>query len=554
MTEEHYRLDSKPRVLIVENDSDFRAYLKELIPLWGYEPIVVDGNGQQLIDSAELTARQHRCQIALLDMRLKYDFDPNDSSGLDLVETLFPTQSIILSGYGDHRVAIKSMEKKAASFVGKGDGPEAIKEELDKLARKLCHSFHEVKIGPLSTFEYILKNFSGEMPEEYQDQLGDLFVRLFPDAKNLKIEKLGSDESNTLSSTTAPRPRSVILKVHKDDHQPVIMKIARAHKIKKEAANFLGFIDGRIVGFRYPRLEKPESLWDIGGAVYSSLGARDVKTFPKFYIESNAEKVKHSLEQFFSETWSDLYRTTKKSVNTPLIELYWKTWGEEWYKERVVVFGEILGDDLPTTDHWKGYGACDPLLWLQNKLNDPDNYLTRAQENFVCVTHGDLHSGNLLVDQDNNSWVIDFERSGEGHILQDFVELETDIIIRLASHNQNIREFYKLCLVIVRPHEIRKFRAHEMSSSNAEYGKALQTISSIRSLARICTGVLDARQYLFGVLLNAIFRATLTKRDFRNTGQLRALMLASIVSHRLDHWDEPWPPVEWKTLLEEKNQ
>lgn len=554
MTEDHYRFDSKPRVLIVENDIEFRAYLKELIPLWGYDPIVVGGTGQELIDSAGVMARQFRCQIALLDMRLKYDFDPNDSSGLDLVDVLFPTQSIILSGYGDHRVAIKSMEKKAASFVGKGDGPEVIKEELDKLARKLCHSFHEIKIGPQNILEYVLRNFSKEMPEEYTDQLGDLFVRLFSDAKYLKIERLGGDESNMLSSTTTPRPHSVILKVYKDNYQPIIMKIARAHKIEKETENFQVFIDGHLRGFRYPRLERSESLWDIGGALYPSLGTRDIKTFPRFYIESEVEKIKQSLDQFFSETWLDLYKETKKSVNIPLIDLYWKTWGEEWYKERVITFGEIHSKELPATDHWQEFGAQDPLMWLQNKLNDPDNYLMRKQENFICVTHGDLHSGNLFVDQDNNCWVIDFERSGEGHILQDFVELETDIIIRLASHNQNIREFYKLCLVIVRPHEIRKFRAQEMASSDPQYNKVLQIISVIRSLARTCTGVLDARQYLFGVLLNAIFRATLTKRDFRNTGQLRALMLASIICHRLDHWDEPWPPAEWKTFLEEKNQ
>ena len=127
------------------------------------------------------------------------------------------------------------------------------------------------------------------------------------------------------------------------------------------------------------------------------------------------------------------------------------------------------------------------------------------------------------------------------------VELDNDLVIRIASHVHDVEEFYKLCLVIVRPYEIRKFRPSEISSSqNPEYLKMLHTISQLRFLAKKSTGVTDARQYLIGMLFNAIFRATLTSRDFRNTAQARALMLASIICHRLDHWEMPWPPDKWK--------
>ena len=238
-------------------------------------------------------------------------------------------------------------------------------------------------------------------------------------------------------------------------------------------------------------------------------------------------------------------------MRIPLIKLYRKVWGDEWLLDRVAKFGGIDAKDLKMGEHWEEYGGLDPLLWLQQNLaNGSEGILNLEEDTTVCITHGDLHGGNLLVDQHDTAWVIDFERSGEGHILQDFVELETDMIIRLASHNQNIKEFYRFCLIIIRPDEIRKFRPKEMSCNDADYSKALQTISLLRSLARKCTGISNARQYLLGVLFNAIFRATLTKRDFRDTGQLRALMLASIICHRLDHWGEPWPPLEWKSPLE----
>jgi thiamine kinase-like enzyme len=52
----------------------------------------------------------------------------------------------------------------------------------------------------------------------------------------------------------------------------------------------------------------------------------------------------------------------------------------------------------------------------------------RVAETSIAITHGDLHAGNLLIDDSNNIWVIDFERTGEGHVLQDFIELESDLI------------------------------------------------------------------------------------------------------------------------------
>lgn len=548
--DQSYMLSLQPRVLIVDNDISTRESQAELLSYWGYKSIIATGSGEGLFKDALLKARENRCQIALVDMRMADDTDFDDKSGLDLIRELAPAECIVVTGFGNDQIAAEILEESGAiAYVGKQYGPDVLKQKLDRLAQKNCSAFHRTKIGAQNVLDYITKIFASEIPEEYRDQIGDVLVRLFPRAEQLRIEKLGGGQKVS-SVEIVPRPRSVILKVYEDNRQPVIVKLARARKIQIESDKFQNFIDGHIVGYRHPRLEKSEVLWDIGGALYSSLDITDIRTFPRFYIGSDFEKIKRSLEQFFSETWSDLYKHTKKSIKAPLIELYCKVWGDEWLLDRVAKFGGIDAKDLAVGKHWEEYGGLDPLLWVQQNLaNGPEGILKHEEETNVCITHGDLHGGNLLIDQNDTAWVIDFERSGEGHILQDFVELEADIIIRLASHNQNITEFYKLCLIIIRPDEIRKFRPQEMLCNDADYGKALQTISLLRSLARKCTGISDARQYLLGLLFNAIFRATLTKRDFRDTGQLRALMLASIICHRLDHWDKPWPPLEWKSFL-----
>jgi hypothetical protein len=46
-----------------------------------------------------------------------------------------------------------------------------------------------------------------------------------------------------------------------------------------------------------------------------------------------------------------------------------------------------------------------------------------------AIIHGDLHPGNILVDEAGRAWLIDFDHVREGHVLLDFVRLET--ILRL---------------------------------------------------------------------------------------------------------------------------
>jgi hypothetical protein len=87
----------------------------------------------------------------------------------------------------------------------------------------------------------------------------------------------------------------------------------------------------------------------------------------------------------------------------------------------------------------------------------------------------------------------------------------------------------------------------EMVSTDPATEKIIRTVSIIRTLAYQCTGISDFRQYLWGLLFNAIFRATIiSKDDPHKKSQVRSLMLASILCHRLEHWGESWPPEEWK--------
>jgi hypothetical protein len=327
-----------------------------------------------------------------------------------------------------------------------------------------------------------------------------------------------------------------------------VVKLARAKKIEIEVDRYERFISRRLAGNFTARLERNVVLWDIGGALYSYVGDFDVKTFSRYYQEEPIEDIKDCLDSFFTVAWGRHYEKRQAQQNISLFDLYSNVWGD-WYEKRVKKFTSET--PLKNMGIYKRLNLPEPIAWFRRKIAETSSQdLSLAEKTYVAVTHGDLHGDNLLIDSKRNAWVIDFERSGEGHILQDFIELEADIINRLEAHNEDLSSYYQMCLIVAKQTQIKGLEESEMECRDAGIRKALQTISILRSLALQCTEITDARQYLLGLLFNTIFRATIAHDEHDRSRQSRALLLASIFSHRLDHWDDPWPPEEWKSVLE----
>jgi CheY-like chemotaxis protein len=532
----------KPRVLIVDNNERIVNMYQELISHWGFTPILAQGVGNSLLEDAKHKAKEHRCQLALVDLRLVDDLDEEDISGLELVPNIKPAVSLIVSASNDIAKARQSGEIGAVSFINKGEDPKVLKDELDREVKKLCASRTGIKIAPQGVLNHIASILCDRVPVEYYDQIADAFTRLFPNAKSLLLERVGTE-----AVLTVPRPKSVILRVTEDNKQPVVVKLARAHKMTIEVERFHKYIDGYLKGHFHPSISDPVILWDLGGAIYKTLGSSESIIFSKYYIDASMADIEYSLTRFFRETCSSLYAGAKKHENISLFKEYCKVWGEEWY-ERVCKFRapnphKVMKNELPDS-----FNPINPIVWLK------ENFRVEGAEDksiiastALAVTHGDLHGDNILIDEHRNAWVIDFERSGEGHILQDFVELESDIINRLISSSENLPSFYQLCVQVAQSVELKELEdINEIDHPDVK--KATQTISLLRKLAREISGIEDARQYLFGLLFNTLFRATIFDESAHKLSQYRALMLASIICHRLDHWNEPWPPEEWQKL------
>lgn len=84
----------------------------------------------------------------------------------------------------------------------------------------------------------------------------------------------------------------------------------------------------------------------------------------------------------------------------------------------------------------------DDGLELPNPLIIYPTVLSRSFDAHVACIHGDLHLQNVLVEPDNgNSYLIDFGKSRQDHVLRDLLHLEMSVVTGLLPHYLDKEEF-----------------------------------------------------------------------------------------------------------------
>ena len=115
------------RVLVVDNDPDFRRAVQRLLSAKGYTVFAASTP----VEARQLAMRE-RVHVAVLDIRMQSDRDRDDMSGLALAEQLDPlVVKIMLSAYPSVEAVRSSYgDVSAFTFVEKEEGPDKLLKEL----------------------------------------------------------------------------------------------------------------------------------------------------------------------------------------------------------------------------------------------------------------------------------------------------------------------------------------------------------------------------------------------------------------------------------------
>lgn len=124
--------DTRPQILIVDDDAHFRRTFTDVLKANGYEALAV-GDG----DAALEIAAHLMPTVAVIDLRLP------DISGLELlgqVKEVSPdTECIVLTGYASQQSAIEAVNLGAYSYVQKPHDPEQLLLSIRRASEK-CES------------------------------------------------------------------------------------------------------------------------------------------------------------------------------------------------------------------------------------------------------------------------------------------------------------------------------------------------------------------------------------------------------------------------------
>jgi hypothetical protein len=123
---------------------------------------------------------------------------------------------------------------------------------------------------------------------------------------------------------------------------------------------------------------------------------------------------------------------------------------------------------------------------------------------YTATSHGDLNGDNFFVDQDNHTWMIDFFRTGNGHILRDFVALESVIKFQLLEE-ENLKGLYELEKAIITPNSFAdKLAPPDIPMSDA-IAKAFTCIEHLRELAgKVVQPGQDIHEYYAGLFYHTL--------------------------------------------------
>lgn len=512
------------RILILDDDEQWIKTFRT----------VLDGKVAS-IDSAHTLSEaidlieQRYFNVAIVDLRLNND-DPSDASGMEFLaaasqrgldEVLAP---IMCTAYGNLTTAIEALrDYHVVDFINKGDfQTDALLLAVNKAVERLhCANHIEIELEGGHPFASVWtgKDWTQrEDPKELAAELHDLLCRLFPRADHLWLRPVTAGQSGAGILEVEPTYGATAGEID-------IVKFGKRDKIGREIDNYSEYVDLYVSNQSSTKVDGAQGR--VMGAIrYRLIGAGSgrAESLADRYRNHDVTDICVVLDNLFSGTCRRWYDNREQPRR---------------YRDLVALYSEGL--HIHWNDVWDGAARCgvdisgrkiefpgiagefvNPRHWLLERKNICSHRV------WLAVTHGDLNAHNVLVSPDRRCWLIDFYRTGKGHILRDFVELETAFKFSLTQLESYAERMQLEQLLL----EQKNLQEGIKVDSSAAYARAVHVISHLRALAGEVLGLeREMEEYQVALLLQTLKLLSLDflHPDERSRGQtlLAAAMICS---------------------------
>jgi hypothetical protein len=218
-----------------------------------------------------------------------------------------------------------------------------------------------------------------------------------------------------------------------------------------------------------------------------------------------------------------------------------------FYKESLRLNSEKLNgafDELMRETGREAVNSVQPIIISSAAIEIPARglrlpnprglfYSPLGYEGPLCLSHGDLNEGNILVDTHDETWLIDFFSTGYGHPVRDFAMLESAVKYSLQQSRASLPVLFDWeygCLNTSDFSSQPEFPA--TFHPDLELEKATKIILHIRSLLKEILPLMTMRDYLISLYFHALKAMTLSSKLTLLQRQ-HALICAAILANRL---------------------
>lgn len=473
----------KARILVVEDNPRWQNTFRRFLESEGYSVFIAPN-----YDEAVVRLESECFHLAVVDIRL-IDWDRSNEEGMRVLSKISELglddviQKIVVTAYGTTKLQRDAFTRyNVLDFIPKEGDHQSPGFNRDEFIRLVRDGIERAQVNPeldiqavndLALEELAERLLPDALVEQSKEQMVDLLNRMFHDMTSIAITSVPSAHSGSCLLEVEPycseRGRT----------RPVVVKVDRSEKIRQEVENFERDVRGRIGGNRYTNQERVCYTRSLGGIAYSLLGSSGhVMSFSEYYHAHDTDTVVSALENLFNDTCSYWYESRNHKRRRNLTFLYQKQLGfsqsnlekslHDWFvkwvdQKKIHIFG--LDGTFPNPIYCpfaRGKSFTLPV--------------------FEATTHGDMNGSNVFVDSNGSTWLIDFYRTGEGHILRDFIELETTIKFELLDV-EDLGALYEMEIALLTPDRFSELPEFSNSSRNKELAKAFSVVCALRSMA-----------------------------------------------------------------------
>jgi len=305
----------KKTILLLENDEDVLEATRDLLVSKGYT--VFASNNK---DDALKKLENERIYLAVIDVRLRDDSDPEDVSGLDFADSLNPEiAKIILTSYltpdVSRRALTKYMEKivPAEDAVSKQDGSKALIEAIERLFKKISGQVNldslKIEFNKEFSLQALMRPITEDFPLLAEDEVEELIRRLFKEENMVKIYFLPPGRGGAGVALIRPYYEDM-------EGATVVMKFGLSPIIERELERYKKYVEPFVQPHSTIILGQPVQTHRLAACKLLFVGsAKDhLLDFDAFYTNSSNsdEDLREVIHNIFFQTCRIWYKGKRK--------------------------------------------------------------------------------------------------------------------------------------------------------------------------------------------------------------------------------------------------